>query len=338
MFTFLYHSKYFFISLLTWCIVIQLGCLNRKTSTQDLSKGTKLLYIEYDGMSIVPPYGDVVLFDLATKQKTQITYDSFEDENPFFCKSRNTIIFQSSRSDDRYYRHTGSSGPSRLYEYNLETQKITKLPHQLDFLSDTDHRGEKYGAIKNLTMSSYNDSLIAFTYVEDRDHNATVANIVSGEKILTLTKPFLSGFSVLTKNYLLIEAFAMGQVLSVNLNSQKVDTIPCPCSQRQLMNVKNVKENTVYFVVLEDAIYTIYEYNIETQKYTTVKQFSQTDFKFKIFLPSFIYAFNDSTYLLKSSAFEHNQDVFLYHSDSKKIEKLTDDNKHKGDIQVIKNE
>lgn len=319
-------------------IATQIGCLARKSTPKDLSKNSFILYMECNGYYNSPPYGDVVLVDLNAKQKTQITYDSFWDGRSCFWKSRNSIIFLSKRSNNQYYKHSRGSEPARLYEYNLKTQEITKVPKQTDFLDAKDHRGEKYGSIESFAVSSYNDSIIAFVHDEAGHQNITVANIISGKKVLNFVKPVVSGYSVLTKDYLLVEIFNMRQVIRADLNSQKVDTIPSPWQKTKMLNVKDAKENTVYFAILDNDLPAIYTYNIATQKYTFVKQFAQGEFGIEYRLSFFNHVFNDSTYLITDIDKEQHENLFLYHSNSKKREQLTNDTKNKSYVQVIQND
>lgn len=332
------RTKYFLVMMLLIAgITIQIGCLTGKATPKNLSKGSFILYLECNGYyDSRPPYGDVVLLDLNTKQKTQITYDSFWDGRSCFWKSRNSIIFLSKRSNNQYYKHSRGSEPARLYEYNLKTQKITKVPKQTDFLYAKDHRGEKYGSIGNIIVSSYNDSLIAFTS-QELSPRVTIANIISGKEVLSFIRPVVSAHGVLTKDYLLMQMFDMGQIIRVNLNSQKIDTIPSTWSSRKMLNVKDAKENTVYFAISDNSLPAIYTYNIATQKYTFFKQFAQGEFDIEYDLSFFNHVFNDSTYLMTDIDKQQHENLFLYHSDSKKREQLTNDAKNKSYIEVLEN-
>jgi len=106
-------------------------------------------------------YGDVVVYDVGTNTKYQITDDSYNDRDPAISPDKRYVAFMSSRRGSRLARDLrGVSLPHELYIFDRKANKTTEF----DTRQLANDGSVRDGAFSCLAFSPDNRWLVAGTY------------------------------------------------------------------------------------------------------------------------------------------------------------------------------
>jgi len=109
-------------------------CQSRTTAIPDFDPNGKMVFVEdYDGEGglLSFNFGDIVIFDPVTKQKTRITHDKYCDLHPSWSPDGQKIIFESIRMDSPgkkgRWRIIDLSDPTHLFIFDIRTGQLTQF-------------------------------------------------------------------------------------------------------------------------------------------------------------------------------------------------------------------
>jgi hypothetical protein len=163
--------------------------INRKIVNDNLQKSridffnenTKLAFIEnvYKRGLFEPPFGDIFVIDLESREEVRLNYDSYYDRYPSLSKTKQCIYFESKRGESAKTLHLGS--PSDIYKFDLKSNEIVSARKDIEFaLIDTT------SSIEKPIVSSFNDSIIVFTENGAKQDYLVLCNYIQNEIIFQI--------------------------------------------------------------------------------------------------------------------------------------------------------
>lgn len=170
----------------------------QKSEIDFFNENTKLAFIEnvYRRGLFEPPFGDIFVVDLKSREKVRLNYDGYYDRYPSISRINRCIYFESKRGELAKKLHLSS--PSDIYKYDFRSNEIVSARKDIEFaLIDTT------STIEKPIVSSFNDSVIVFTENGVKQDYLVLSNYIRNEIIFQLKNDSILNYWF-GKDYLLI--------------------------------------------------------------------------------------------------------------------------------------